>query len=91
MWLPILSHADGYGFTYGARVSFVGALGKRSRLSVPLTWGGERRAARGARTDIRRPGLDCSRGAVSEPPRESAFELPDVRVGRARRRGTDRH
>jgi outer membrane protein assembly factor BamA len=45
MWLPIVSHADGYGFTYGARVSFVNALGPRSRLSVPLTWGGERKAA----------------------------------------------
>jgi outer membrane protein assembly factor BamA len=45
MWLPVIDYADGYGFTYGARVSFVNALGKRSRISVPLTWGGERRAA----------------------------------------------
>jgi outer membrane protein assembly factor BamA len=44
MWLPMLRYEDGYGFTYGARVSFVDVLGKRSRLSVPLTWGGERRA-----------------------------------------------
>ncbi len=45
MWLPILSYADGYGLTYGARVSFVEPFGPRSRISVPLTWGGERRAA----------------------------------------------
>ena len=45
MWLPIVSHADGYGFTYGARVSVVGVLGDRSRASVPMTWGGERRVA----------------------------------------------
>jgi outer membrane protein assembly factor BamA len=45
MWLPVLDYADGYGFTYGARFSFVDALGRRSRISVPLTWGGERRAA----------------------------------------------
>src|SRR6266511_2854520 len=45
MWLPVLDYADGYGFTYGARVSFVDALGSRSRISFPLTWGGERRAA----------------------------------------------
>src|SRR5688500_11063511 len=45
MWLPILDYADGYGFTYGARVSFVDTLGPRSRISVPLTWGGRRRAA----------------------------------------------
>jgi outer membrane protein assembly factor BamA len=45
MWLPVLAFDDGYGFTYGARVSFVDVLGRRTRLSVPLTWGGERRAS----------------------------------------------
>jgi outer membrane protein assembly factor BamA len=45
MFLPILSYADGYGFTYGARFSTVGLLGVGERLSVPLTWGGVRRAA----------------------------------------------
>ena len=45
MWLPILDYADGYGFTYGARISFVDTLGARSRISVPFTWGGEREAA----------------------------------------------
>ena len=45
MWLPLLTREDGYGFTYGARVSFVDLLGARTRASVPLTWGGERRAA----------------------------------------------
>lgn len=45
MWLPILAFEEGYGFSYGARVSFVETFGRRSRVSVPLTWGGERRAA----------------------------------------------
>jgi outer membrane protein assembly factor BamA len=44
MWLPVLRYEDGYGFTYGARVTFVGVLGPRSHVSAPLTWGGERRA-----------------------------------------------
>lgn len=44
MWLPVLQYQEGYGFTYGARLSFVDRLGPRSRVSVPLTWGGERRA-----------------------------------------------
>lgn len=44
MFLPILHAEDGYGFTYGARFSFVERLGPRSRISVPLTWGGERQA-----------------------------------------------
>ncbi len=44
MFLPILSSEDGYGFTYGARVSFVDRFGPRSRISIPLTWGGQRQA-----------------------------------------------
>ena len=44
MWLPILRSDDGYGLSYGARVSFIDLLGDRTRVSVPLTWGGERRA-----------------------------------------------
>jgi len=45
MFLPILHYADGYGFTYGARTSTVDLLGFGERLSIPLTWGGTRRAA----------------------------------------------
>lgn len=44
MFLPIVHHDDGYGFTYGARVSVVDRLGPRSRISFPFTWGGERQA-----------------------------------------------
>jgi outer membrane protein assembly factor BamA len=44
MWLPVLQYQEGYGFTYGARFSFMERLGPRSRISVPLTWGGERQA-----------------------------------------------
>jgi len=44
MFMPILHSEDGYGFTYGMRTSFVDRLGSRSRVSVPLTWGGERQA-----------------------------------------------
>ncbi len=45
MFMPILGYVDGYGLTYGARVSFVDGFGKGGRLSVPLTWGGTKRAA----------------------------------------------
>jgi hypothetical protein len=45
MFLPIITFADGYGFTYGARMSTIDLLGADERLSVPLTWGGTRRAA----------------------------------------------
>jgi hypothetical protein len=45
LFLPILQYTDGYGFTYGLRTSFVNALGRDGRVSVPLTWGGTKRAA----------------------------------------------
>ncbi|MEZ5283756.1 MAG: hypothetical protein R2712_02875 [Vicinamibacterales bacterium] len=56
MWMPVLDYQEGYGFTYGARVSVVDRLGPRSRVSVPLTWGGERQAA-----------LELERGFSSGP------------------------
>jgi hypothetical protein len=45
MFFPILGYDDGYGLTYGGRVSTVDLLGVGERLSVPLTWGGTKRAA----------------------------------------------
>ncbi len=44
MFLPLLGSDEGYGFTYGALVSIPNVAGPRTRVSVPLTWGGERRA-----------------------------------------------
>jgi len=39
---PILSREDGYGFTYGARLTLAEPrrLGKNSRLTFPVSWGG---------------------------------------------------
>ncbi len=45
MFMPVLNFTDGYGLTYGGRVSFVEGLGRASRLSVPFTWGGSKRVA----------------------------------------------
>ncbi len=45
MFLPILGYEEGYGFTYGGRVTVVDGLGLGERVSVPLTWGGEKQAA----------------------------------------------
>ena len=79
MWLPILSHADGYGFTYGAQVSFIGAVGDRSRLSVPMTWGGERRIGVQLERSFDRV-ISVARGGVSLTRRVNPhFELPDQR------------
>ena len=45
MFLPLLDFEDGYGFTYGAQLARPGVAGADSRLSFPLTWGGDRYAA----------------------------------------------
>ncbi|MEO7189622.1 MAG: BamA/TamA family outer membrane protein [Vicinamibacterales bacterium] len=44
MFLPILEAEDGYGVTYGAQFAFVRLGGERGRVSVPLSWGGNKRA-----------------------------------------------
>jgi outer membrane protein assembly factor BamA len=78
-WLPILNYADGYGLTYGVRVAFADVAGPDSRLSVPLSWGGERRA-----------GVELERSFNDERTRVGAalwlnrrvnpfFEVPDLR------------
>ncbi len=45
MFFPIVSYDEGYGLTYGGRVSTVNLLGAGERFSVPLTLGGTKRAA----------------------------------------------
>jgi outer membrane protein assembly factor BamA len=44
MFLPIFNFQDGYGLTYGVRTTFPHAIDDQTRVSVPLSWGGERRA-----------------------------------------------
>lgn len=45
LFLPILNAEDGYGVTYGARFAWPDAAGKQSRVSVPASWGGDKRVA----------------------------------------------
>ena len=44
MFLPVVRYDEGYGMSYGARFSLVDVLGPSSRVSVPATWGGDKRA-----------------------------------------------
>jgi outer membrane protein assembly factor BamA len=79
MWLPILHHDDGYGLTYGARVSFVNTLGDRSRISVPMSWGGERKIALEAERAFDGP-ISVVRGALTLNRRVNPhFNVPDTR------------
>lgn len=45
LFLPVLGAEDGYGVTYGARFALPTPVGPSSQLRLPLTWGGEKRAA----------------------------------------------
>ena len=89
MFLPIITYADGYGFTYGGRVSTVDLLGIGERLSVPLTWGGMRRAALEFERPFKRGPLTRIESSVAIWNRENPrFEIRDQRVelkGRAER------
>jgi hypothetical protein len=89
MFLPIITYADGYGFTYGGRVSTVDLLGVGERLSVPLTWGGTRRAALEFERPFKRGPLTRVESSIAIWNRENPrFEIRDQRVelqGRAER------
>jgi outer membrane protein assembly factor BamA len=81
MWLPVLDYEDGYGFTYGARITFVDTLGKRSRISTPLTWGGERKAAVEVDRTFEQGPLSRIEGAASITRRVNPhFDLTDTRT-----------
>jgi hypothetical protein len=81
MFLPIITYADGYGFTYGGRVSTVGLLGLGERLSVPLTWGGTRRAALEFERSFKRGPLTRIESSFGIWNRENPrFEIRDQRV-----------
>ncbi len=80
MWLPVLRYEDGYGFTYGARVSFVDAIGPQTRVSVPLTWGGERQAALELERSFARGPVSRLTGSVGIRRRENPhYEVGDTR------------
>jgi Omp85 superfamily domain/Surface antigen variable number repeat len=79
-WLPVLDYADGYGFTYGIRVAFADAIGARSRVAVPLTWGGERRAGVDVERAFDRGPISFVRVRSSINRRENLFyDVTDLR------------
>jgi outer membrane protein assembly factor BamA len=82
MWLPLLGYEDGYGWTYGARLAFPDLLGHRTRVGVPLTWGGERQV--GVEIERTFAGGPISRVRVDGGVRRRenpAFDTPERRTG----------
>jgi outer membrane protein assembly factor BamA len=79
LWLPIFNYADGYGLTYGIRPAFADPIGQDSRLSFPLSWGGERRAGveleRSFHDQRTRAGVAFWVNQRENP----AFDVPDLR------------
>ena len=45
MFTPILRYDEGYGISYGLGFGFVDIPGQGGRVSVPMTWGADRRTA----------------------------------------------
>lgn len=81
MFLPIVDYTDGYGFTYGGRLSTVDLLGAGERFSVPLTWGGTRRVAIEFEQTFDRGPLTVVRSSLGIARRENPhFEIADRRV-----------
>ena len=86
MFLPILHSEDGYGFTYGVRTSFVDRLGPRSRISVPVTWGGERQARVQLERSFKSGAIERVSGEFGIGQRENPhYEIGDRRIGYAAR------
>jgi outer membrane protein assembly factor BamA len=90
MFFPILHYNDGYGWTYGARTSMVDVAGKGTRLSMPLSWGGTRRAAVEADRTFKSGPLTRLSGSFGLAQRENPhFSIDDRRLevqARAERR-----
>jgi outer membrane protein assembly factor BamA len=81
--LPILGREDGYGITYGARLTLPDPrwMGTRSRVTFPLTWGGTKQAAIELEKRIDGGVIDrvTAGGSVSRRI-NPAFEQPDDRA-----------
>ena len=81
-WMPILNYADGYGLTYGARTTFSGIAGRDGRRSIPLSWGGERRAAAELERTFESGPFSVARGSLFVNRRVNPrYDLSDVRLG----------
>ena len=81
MFLPILGYEEGYGLTYGARATIVDTWGSGVRLSTPVTWGGDRRAALEAERALPGRIVDRVRAGASRARRQHpTFGVDDDRT-----------
>ena len=81
--LPILHRDDGYGFTYGVRLTAPDPkwMGKRSRITFPLAWGGDKQAAIDLEKRLEGRLLDrVTAGAAVSRRTSPAFQQDDDRM-----------
>jgi outer membrane protein assembly factor BamA len=80
---PVLGREDGHGVTYGARLTLPDPrwMGKRSRVTFPLTWGGTKQAAIDLEKRIERGAIDrvTTGGSISRRT-NLAFQQVDDRA-----------
>jgi outer membrane protein assembly factor BamA len=80
MYFPILTVNDEYGFTYGLRSTARNLLGLDERLSIPLAWGGVRRAALEGEFNLRNPVVQSLTAVVGVSRKENPhFKIGDFR------------
>jgi len=83
MIMPVLTREDGYGFTYGARLARRTVAGRNSRLSFPLTWGGEKKAGADFEKTIEHAPIDRVIAGVAVSQRTNPFYEQDDNRQRA--------
>jgi len=83
MVMPVLTREDGYGFTYGARLARRTVAGRNSRLSFPLTWGGEKKAGADFEKTIEHAPVDRVVAGVAVSQRTNPFYERDDNCQRA--------
>lgn len=79
LFMPTLEHAEGHGWTYGARFTSVDVLGEGSRLSAPLTAGGTRAAGLELEKHLDAGPVHTIRGAVTASRLENQHYLVEDR------------
>ena len=80
MYSPILAGSDEYGFTYGLRSTAKDLLGLQERITIPLTWGGVRRAEVEGEFELRNPVVQKLTTTVGVSRKEHPYyEIGDFR------------
>ena len=80
MFSPIFAGSDEYGLTYGLRSTAKDLLGLKERITIPITWGGIRRAEVDGEFELRNPVVQKLTATVGVSRKEHPYyEIGDFR------------